>query len=91
MHIALIAHDAKKDLMVLLARDFAPFLSRCHVMATGTTGSRLIAEAGIEVERLLSGPLGGDLQRIDQVVLHPRLPIAERVVGGIGGGRGIHG
>src|ERR1700753_3848779 len=62
MHIALIAHDAKKDLMVTLARDFAPFLSRCHVMATGTTGSRLIAEAGLEVERLLSGPLGGDLQ-----------------------------
>src|ERR1700758_5775939 len=62
MDIALIAHDAKKDLMVALARDFAPFLSRCHVMATGTTGSRLIVEAGIEVERLLSGPLGGDLQ-----------------------------
>ena len=76
MHIALIAHDAKKDLMVTLARDFAPFLSRCHVMATGTTGSRLIAEAGIEVERLLSGPLGGDLQigarlaegRVDAVI-----------------------
>ena len=62
MHIALIAHDAKKDLMVALARDFAPFLSHCHVMATGTTGSRLIVEAGIDVERLLSGPLGGDLQ-----------------------------
>ena len=61
MHIALIAHDAKKDLMVALARDFVPFLSRCHVMATGTTGSRLIVEAGIDVERLVSGPLGGDL------------------------------
>ena len=76
MHIALIAHDAKKDLMVTLARDFAPFLSRCHVMATGTTGSRLIAEVGLEVERLLSGPLGGDLQigarlaegRVDAVI-----------------------
>ena len=76
MNIALIAHDAKKDLMVALARDFVPFLSRCHVMATGTTGSRLIAEAGIEVERLLSGPLGGDLQigarlaegRVDAVI-----------------------
>jgi methylglyoxal synthase len=65
MHIALIAHDAKKDLMVALARDFIPFLTRCHVMATGTTG-----------ERLLSGPLGGDLQigarlaegRVDAVI-----------------------
>jgi methylglyoxal synthase len=62
MHIALIAHDGKKDAMVALARDFAPFLSRCHVMATGTTGSRLVAEVGLQVERLLSGPLGGDLQ-----------------------------
>jgi len=76
MHIALIAHDAKKDLMVALARDFVPFLARCHVMATGTTGSRLIVEAGLEVERLLSGPLGGDLQigarlaegRVDAVI-----------------------
>ena len=62
-HPRLIAHDAKKDLDESRSRcDFAPFLSRCHVMATGTTGSRLIAEAGLEVERLLSGPMGGDLQ-----------------------------
>ena len=62
MDIALIAHDGKKDAMVALAREFAPFLSRCHVMATGTTGSRLVTEVGLEVERLLSGPQGGDLQ-----------------------------
>jgi methylglyoxal synthase len=76
MDIALIAHDRKKDQMVALAREFQPFLARCRVMATGTTGARLIAEAGIEVERLLSGPLGGDLQigarlaegRVDAVI-----------------------
>ena len=60
--IALIAHDHKKDSMVLLAREFAPFLAGCDLCATGTTGSRLIAEVGLTVERMLSGPMGGDLQ-----------------------------
>ena len=62
MNIALIAHDHKKDDMVLLAKEFADFLSRCHLVATGTTGGRLHAEAGLEVECMLSGPMGGDLQ-----------------------------
>ena len=60
--IALIAHDRKKDAMVELARDHAAFLRGCHLLATGTTGGRLHAEAGLDVECLLSGPLGGDLQ-----------------------------
>jgi methylglyoxal synthase len=62
MRIALIAHDAKKDDIVALADEFAPFLSRCVLLATGTTGARLRREVGLDVECLLSGPLGGDLQ-----------------------------
>jgi methylglyoxal synthase len=62
LHVALIAHDHKKDEMVVLAREFSDFLSTCHLVATGTTGGRLHAEAGLEVECMLSGPLGGDLQ-----------------------------
>lgn len=62
LRIALIAHDHKKDSMVLLAHEFAGFLAGCALCATGTTGSRLIAEVGLKVERMLSGPLGGDLQ-----------------------------
>lgn len=62
MNIALIAHDRKKDTMVALAREFAAGLSRCSLVATGTTGGRLRDEAGLAVECLLSGPLGGDLQ-----------------------------
>src|SRR2546427_12425738 len=62
MNIALIAHDHKKDDMVLLAKEFADLLSRCHLVATGATGGRLHAEAGLEVECMLSGPMCGDLQ-----------------------------
>lgn len=62
MRIALIAHDRMKDRMVALAQEFAPLLRQHTLMATGTTGGRLQADVGLEVERLLSGPLGGDLQ-----------------------------
>jgi len=62
MNIALIAHDQKKSDIVMLAREFAAFLRGCHLVATGTTGGRIHDEVGLEVERLLSGPLGGDLQ-----------------------------
>lgn len=61
MNIALIAHD-KKDDIVALDREFPDFLSSCHLVATGTTGGRLPAEVGLDVECMLSGPVGGDLQ-----------------------------
>jgi methylglyoxal synthase len=62
MNIALIAHNEKKNDMVVLANEFAPLLCQHTLMATGTTGGRLQVEVGLDVERLLSGPLGGDLQ-----------------------------
>lgn len=60
--IALIAHDKKKDDMVDLASEFADLLRQCNLLATGTTGKRLAQEVGLNVERKLSGPFGGDLQ-----------------------------
>ena len=62
MKLALIAHDGKKQEMVALAAEFREFLARCTLMATGTTGGRLQRDCGLQVECLLSGPLGGDLQ-----------------------------
>ncbi|QQE65947.1 methylglyoxal synthase [Leptolyngbya sp. BL0902] len=59
--IALIAHDGKKDDMVAFGQRFKGILSRYHLIATGTTGGRL-QQAGLSVECLLSGPLGGDAQ-----------------------------
>lgn len=62
IRIALVAHDRKKDAMVALAREHLAFLQTCQLMGTGTTGGRLKHELGLDVECLLSGPLGGDLQ-----------------------------
>lgn len=60
--IALVAHDAKKPDIETLAKDFLGFLETCKLCATGTTGARIMQAAGLRVERLLSGPMGGDLQ-----------------------------
>jgi methylglyoxal synthase len=65
--IALIAHDRKKDDIVAFARAHAPILSRYRLMATGTTGQRIQEETGLPVERMLSGPMGGDAQIAAQV------------------------
>lgn len=60
--IALIAHDKKKLDLVNFARDHEAVLRRFALVATGTTGKLLIDKAGLDVECLLSGPLGGDQQ-----------------------------
>ena len=62
MNIALIAADAKKELMVQFCIAYCGILARHHICATSTTG-RLISDAsGLEVERLLPGPSGGEQQ-----------------------------
>ncbi len=62
MNIALIAHDAKKELMVQFCIAYCGVLSRHNLLATGTTG-KLISEAtGLEVIKFLSGDQGGAQQ-----------------------------
>jgi methylglyoxal synthase len=60
--VALIAHDHKKEDIVALAGEYAQTLRRCKLIATGTTGGRIADTHGLTVERMLSGPYGGDLQ-----------------------------
>ena len=62
MNIALIAHDAKKELMVQFCIAYCGILSRHSICATGTTG-KLVSEAtGLTVKRFLAGEQGGDQQ-----------------------------
>ncbi len=60
--IALVAHDPRKSDLLEWARYNAGTLSEHDLYATGTTGGLLGDELGLEVTRLLSGPLGGDQQ-----------------------------
>lgn len=60
--LALIAHDGKKDDLVRFAQENLETLKRHHLVATGTTGKRLADATGLPVERVLSGPMGGDAQ-----------------------------
>jgi methylglyoxal synthase len=60
--IALVAHDNKKKDLIEWARFNRGTLAKHRLIATGTTGKYIETELGLPVERLHSGPLGGDLQ-----------------------------
>ena len=62
MKIALIAHDKKKSEIIELARKYKDVLAAHELYATGTTGTMIMGETKLEIERLKSGPLGGDQQ-----------------------------
>lgn len=71
--IALVAHDQRKADMVDWAKFNAQYLSRHHLVCTGTTGGLIkdaFAEAGIEadIECMNSGPYGGDAEIAAKVV-----------------------
>ncbi|PAV27486.1 methylglyoxal synthase [Tamilnaduibacter salinus] len=60
--VALVAHDNRKtDLIDWVARH-REALSGCQLVTTGTTGRLVADRTGLVVERLQSGPLGGDQQ-----------------------------
>ena len=62
MNVALIAHDAKKELMVQFCIAYCGILSRHNLCATGTTGKMVSEATGLRIIRFMSGSQGGDQQ-----------------------------
>ncbi len=62
MNIALIAHDAKKELMAQFCIAYCGILSRHTLLATGSTGKIISEATGLEIIKFLSGSHGGSQQ-----------------------------
>jgi methylglyoxal synthase len=60
--IALIAHDARKQDLLEWVKYNRELLSEHILYGTGGTGSLIVKETELPVNRLKSGPLGGDQQ-----------------------------
>jgi methylglyoxal synthase len=61
-NIALIAHDNRKADLLDWTRLNKESLSKHKLYATGTTGSFLSEQVGLEITSMKSGPIGGDQQ-----------------------------
>jgi methylglyoxal synthase len=72
--IALVAHDKRKEELLTWAQHNREILTKHELVGTGTT-SKLIAEKlKLNVERLITGPLGGD-QQLGAMIAEGRLDL----------------
>lgn len=60
--IALIAHDNMKDDIVAFVKNHVDFFRNYELVATGTTGQKIMDATGLNIHRYQSGPIGGDQQ-----------------------------
>ncbi len=61
-HIALIAHDNRKEDLINWAKSKSDILCRHFLCGTGTTAKMITEKTGLPVKKFKSGPLGGDQQ-----------------------------
>ncbi|WP_346838893.1 methylglyoxal synthase [Microbulbifer sp. SAOS-129_SWC] len=60
--VALVAHDNRKAALIEWCSRHRALLQRHQLYGTGTTGARVEEATGLTVEKLFSGPMGGDQQ-----------------------------
>ncbi len=61
-HIALVAHDHCKEALLKWVERHRSSLATHILYATGTTGNLIQRASGLDVNAMLSGPMGGDQQ-----------------------------
>jgi methylglyoxal synthase len=62
MNIALIAHDAKKELLVQFCLAYSVILEKHTLCATAGTGNLIVQKTGLTVQPFLPGASGGAQQ-----------------------------
>jgi len=72
--IALVAHDNMKPNLLKWCNKFHAQLSQHQLFATGTTGALITKEANLQVNALISGPLGGD-QQIGALITEQKIDV----------------
>lgn len=60
--VALVAHDHRKSDLIRWAVANKDILAQHKLIATGTTGKLIEEKLNLPVQKMLSGPLGGDQQ-----------------------------
>ncbi len=70
MNIVLIAHNKKKELMVEFCIAYKNILEQHNLFATGSTGSVIIEETGLNIHRFSAGSVGGIHQIASRVALN---------------------
>lgn len=74
MNIALVAHDEMKNIMIGFCIAYENILKNYGIYATGTTGKRIMDETSLNINRLASGPLGGD-QQIGSLIVEQEIDL----------------
>ena len=72
--IAMVAHDNRKHDLIEWAEHNKVVLAKHELIATGTTGKLLESQLDRPVQKMLSGPLGGD-QQIGSMIAEARIDI----------------
>ncbi len=69
MTIAILANDARKELMADFCNAYSGILSKHKIVATASTGNVVEKATGLRIRKLLAGNLGGT-QQIAQMIAY---------------------